>query len=171
MYYELTDRFIVRSDPQQTWAFFGQARNLPEITPPWLNFTVTSPDSLVIEQDSLIDYTIRWLGLPVKWRTLIIDWSPPRQFIDLQIRGPYVLWHHQHVFTPVDDGVECADRVIYRLPGSHLGRVMHAAVVKKQLLDIFRFRRRIIGERLGWVRAVQADVEVRRIGRKMQKSE
>lgn len=163
MHYELTDRFVVRSTPEETWAFFSQAKNLPDITPPWLNFTVTTPGSLEITQDSVIDYTIRWLGIPVKWRTLIIDWSPLRQFIDLQIRGPYALWHHQHTFTPVADGVECADRVIYRLPASFLGGVMHAAIVRKQLTQIFQYRRRIIGERLGWVRAVQPDVRIGRL--------
>src|SRR5689334_18742290 len=117
-----------------------------------------------IRQDAVLDYSIKWFGVRIKWRTLIIDWSPPRQFIDLQLRGPYALWHHQHTFTPVESGgggVECFDRVIYQLPLPGVRRIVHATAVKRQLLEIFRFRRKVIGEHLGWVRAVQEDVQIR----------
>src|SRR5687768_10010545 len=160
MYYELTDRFVVSMDLDRTWRFFSTAGNLAAITPPWLAFTVRTPSPVTIGPDSLLDYSIKWFGLPVRWRTKIIDWTPPRQFIDLQVRGPYALWLHQHTFEPTADGVECADRVIYKLPVPLLGRVVHAAAVRRQLIEIFRFRRKVIAERLGWVRAVQADVRV-----------
>ena len=160
MYYELTDRFQVSSGIDRVWSFFSAAENLPLITPPWLRFQVRTQESSAIRQDFILDYTIRWLGVPVRWRTKIIDWSPPRQFIDLQVRGPYALWLHQHTFTETADGVECRDRVVYRLPVPVVGRVVHAAVVRRQLLDIFRFRRKVVGEHLGWVRAVQEDVEI-----------
>ena len=161
MFYELTDHFVVKASQAATWEFFSSADNLPAITPPWLTFTIKTPPPVRIEQDSLLDYTIKWMGLPIKWRTRIIDWQPPRLFIDLQVRGPYALWHHQHTFTPVDDGVACTDRVIYKLPMGWLGRLGHG-LVRKQLLEIFRFRRQVIGERLGWVRGVQEDVMIQR---------
>ena len=168
MLYELTDRFVVAADLAWTWAFFTAAENLPVITPPWLGFRVRTPSPIVIGRDTVIDYTIRWAGLPVRWRTLIIDWSPPHQFIDLQVRGPYALWHHQHRFEPADGGTICADRVIYRLPFGPLGRLAHAAIVRRQLLKIFRYRRTVIGRELGWKGALQEDVVVRGMGQNSQ---
>lgn len=164
MYYELTDHFVVAASQEKTWEFFARAENLPRITPPWLRFTNRTPEPIHIQLNSTLDYTIRWAGLPIRWRTLIIDWTPPTQFIDLQIRGPYTLWHHQHTFKPVADGIECTDRVIYKLPVPGVARLVHAMSVKRQLLDIFRYRRKVIGEDLGWVRAVQQDVQVRALG-------
>jgi ligand-binding SRPBCC domain-containing protein len=164
MYYELTDHFVVRADPPTTWDFFSRADNLPLITPPWLAFQVRTPGPIEMGRDTLLDYTIRWMGIPVKWRTKIIDWSPPRQFIDMQLRGPYALWLHQHAFAETADGTECTDRVVYRLPLPLVGRVVHATVVGRQLRDIFRFRRKVIGEQLGWARAVRKDVEIRALG-------
>lgn len=164
MYYQLSDRFLVTSSIEKTWDFFGRAENLPKITPPWLHFTnVAGPTR--ITDGSILDYTIRWMGVKVKWRTKIIDWSPPRQFIDLQIRGPYALWHHQHVFEPCDGGVMCSDRVIYRLPMPVIGRMTHGLVVKNQLLEIFRFRRKVISENLGLgpVAAGGEDARIERI--------
>jgi hypothetical protein len=62
----------------------------------------------------------------------------------------------------VAEGTECTDRVIYKLPMGWIGRPAHG-LVRRQLLEIFRFRRRVIGERLGWVRGVQEDPQVRRL--------
>ena len=164
MYYELTDRFEVPASIEQTWTFFSTAENLPRITPPWLKFTVSTPGPVVIERDSILDYTIAWKGLPMKWQTRIIDFSAPRQFIDLQLRGPYALWHHQHTFeTTVNGGVICADRVIYKIPLGPIGRMMHALIIRNQLVDIFRHRRKVIGESLGGCRPLQDDILIRNL--------
>ena len=163
MYYELTDAIVVKTDLQATWAFFCRAENLPDITPPWMNFKVLADGPIHIGQDTHIDYQIRWAGMPLRWRTRIIDWSPPRQFIDLQLSGPYDLWHHQHTFEQVEDGTLCRDRVLYRVPLGPLGRIANAVMVRRQLIEIFEYRRKAITERLGWVRAVQAKVEIRKV--------
>jgi ligand-binding SRPBCC domain-containing protein len=164
MHYELTDHFIVRAGIEETWSFFSDARNLPRITPAWLKFTVDAPGEVRLGQDSMIEYTIRWMGVPVRWKTRIIDWTPPRQFIDLQIKGPYALWHHQHTYAAGEEGTICTDRVLYKLPGWLIGRATHAMVVRRQLLAIFRHRRQFVGGQLGWVRGVRDDVEIRAIG-------
>lgn len=118
-------------------------------------------EPISIELDSTLDYTIRWMGVPIRWRTKIIDWSPPDQFIDLQIRGPYALWHHQHRFQPTSSGgVECWDRVIYKLRMPGIRRLIHPLIVRKQLIEIFRFRREVIGKHLGELRALQDDVRI-----------
>jgi hypothetical protein len=161
--YELTDEFVVKADLSRTWEFFSRFQNLSRITPPWLGFrNVTVPDR--IESGSLMDHTIRWAGLPVRWRTRIIDRDPPRHFVDLQLRGPYAMWHHRHAFTEVADGTRCEDRVLYRLPLGPLGRAIHALVVRKQLAEIFTYRRQVIGDNLGWVRAIQPTVAIRPAG-------
>ena len=66
MYYQLTDRFEVPAPPADVWRFFSSAENLPAITPPWLNFTIDTPAPITIGPDSVLDYTIRWAGLPVR---------------------------------------------------------------------------------------------------------
>jgi ligand-binding SRPBCC domain-containing protein len=161
--YELTDEFVVGAELGRTWEFFSRSQNLSRITPPWLGFrNVTVPER--VGEDSLMDHTIRWAGVPVRWRTRIVEWEPMRQFVDLQVRGPYAMWHHRHRFEAVPDGTRCEDRVLYRLPMGVVGRAVHALLVRGQLLEIFRYRRRVIGESLGWVRAIRPDVGIRPVG-------
>ncbi|CAN5345659.1 hypothetical protein BH09SUM1_BH09SUM1_26640 [soil metagenome] len=152
---ELTDHFEVAASPQAVWDFFATAKNLPAITPPWLGFKILTPDPIAMGEGALLDYTIRWCGIPIKWRTRITDWSPPHQFIDIQIRGPYTLWHHHHTFAPSSSGVICRDRALYMIPFGIFGTAVNALVVQRQLLEIFSFRRRVIGEKLGWIRGLQ----------------
>ena len=161
--YQLTDSFVVKTNLAATWDFFSRAENLPRITPAWMRFEIRTPEPIEIQQDSILDYTIRWMGIPINWRTRIIDWSPPRQFIDLQLRGPYTLWHHQHTFTQTGEGTLCTDRVLYKIPMPILGGLLNALMVKKQLIEIFEYRRKIITQELGWVRAVQDRVEVKAV--------
>lgn len=133
----------------EVFRFFEDPRNLGRITPPWLNFSIVDPDGVQMRAGAEIDYVIRWQGLPMKWKTVIREYDPPRRFTDEQARGPYALWHHEHTFEETRAGVAIGDRVDYRLPWGVLGRIAHAVVVKRQLLEIFRFRQRAIAEVLG----------------------
>ncbi len=130
----------------EVFRFFEDPRNLGRITPPWLNFRIVNPDAVRMRAGAEIDYVIRWQGLPMKWRTRIAGYNPPRSFVDEQIRGPYTLWHHEHTFEETPNGVVIRDQVDYRLPLGVLGRIAHAVVVKNQLLEIFRFRQKAIAE-------------------------
>ena len=155
MIYQLTDQFVVKSDLEQTWDFFSKAENLPRITPAWMRFEIKTPPPINIRQDTILDYAIHWMGIPMGWKSQIIDWSPPRQFIDLQLRGPYELWHHQHTFTASEEGTICTDRVTYKVPGWIVGRMMNAMIVRRQLTGIFEYRRTVIAKELGMVREIQ----------------
>jgi len=59
VYYELTDHFEVAADADRAWQFFSTAENLPRITPPWLRFSMAMTTPARIQQDALLDYTIR----------------------------------------------------------------------------------------------------------------
>lgn len=96
-----------------------------------------------------IEYTIRWLGLPMHWKTLIVEYEPPFLFIDEQAKGPYSLWRHRHTFTPTEQGVLVGDHVEYALPFGSIGQLIHAVVVRRQLEAIFRFRQQELGKLLG----------------------
>ena len=78
--------------------------------------------------------------------TRIARFEPPREFQDVQEKGPYRAWIHTHSFAPERDGVRMTDRVEYALPFGLAGRLAHALVVRRQLEGIFDFRRRAVDE-------------------------
>jgi ligand-binding SRPBCC domain-containing protein len=72
-----------------------------------------------------------------------------RLFVDEQRRGPYRLWHHQHLFREVANGVEMTDIVHYELPLGPLGNLANSLFVKKQLQSIFDYRTKVIVSKFG----------------------
>lgn len=128
---------------------FENPYNLAIITPPWLNFQVTSDERVVMKEGAEIRYRFRWLGLPMAWKTIITEYRPPYSFVDEQARGPYPLWRHRHTFEETSEGTLVRDRVDYALPLGPLGRAAHAAVVGAQLRKIFAYRQEKMDELFG----------------------
>jgi ligand-binding SRPBCC domain-containing protein len=123
---------------EEVFAFFERPENLERLTPPSLGFRMLTP-SVVMREGALMDYTIRLLGMPVRWTTLIDSYDPPHRFSDVQLRGPYSYWHHTHRFESKDGGTLMTDEVRYLLPLEPLGRLA-LPLIGWQLDRIFRFR-------------------------------
>ena len=130
--------------PDEAFAFFADAHNLEAITPAWLRFRVVTPKPIVMRAEAQIQYRLRLHGVPIGWLSRIEIWEPGRRFVDLQVRGPYRLWHHTHSFSPHPGGTAMRDLVRYALPLRGLGRF-----VRRDLERIFDFRRDAVAELLG----------------------
>jgi len=137
------EQFIPRPI-DEVFPFFADAANLQTITPSWLNFRILTPRPIEMRAGIHLDYRLAWHGLPISWKTEILAWNPPHSFTDLQLRGPYTLWHHVHTFFPEDDGVRMIDAVTYQLPLGPLGEIAHALLVRRDLERVFDYRYRVI---------------------------
>ena len=132
----------------EVFPFFAEARNLQTLTPPWLKFEVLTPSPIILRPGALIDSRITVHGLPIRWRTEITEWDPPHRFVDVQLSGPYTLWHHTHTFEERDGGTVCADRVRYRPRG---GALIHWLFVRRDVQRIFQYRQQRLNELFGSV--------------------
>ena len=133
------------------FAFFADPANLARITPPSLRVRLLTRDP-VMTAGAVLDYRVRWLGVPLRWRAFVREYDPPFRFLDVQLLGPYARWEHRHRFLEEDGGTLVEDRVVYRLPLGELGRVLHGVVVQRQLRAAWDYRTRRLGELLGPIR-------------------
>ena len=124
---------------ERVFAFFSDVANLERITPPQLHFRILTPQPISMREGTLIDYRLRLLGVPLRWRSRIVRWEPPIGFVHEQLHGPYRLWRHTHRFHDGGDTTIIEDTVRYRLPFAPFGEIFHP-VVRLQLEGIFRFR-------------------------------
>jgi ligand-binding SRPBCC domain-containing protein len=144
--YRLERSMPVPVSLREAFEFFEDPRNLARITPPWLNFRITTQGPIVMRKGAEIDYQIKWLGIPINWKTEITEYEPPFFFVDEQKSGPYAYWHHRHEFKPTELGALVSDRVDYALPLGPLGRIAHALTVRKQLQEIFDYRQKVLAD-------------------------
>ncbi len=143
--------------PEEVFGFFADARNLEAITPPLLRFTVITPGPIEMRVGTLIEYRLRVRGAPVSWLTSIQAWEPPHRFVDMQLRGPYALWHHTHTFAA--DGPEhttMTDTVRWGIGFGLLGELARRLFVEDDVAAIFAHRAEVIGPLLA------ADIAARR---------
>jgi ligand-binding SRPBCC domain-containing protein len=134
----------------EAWDFFATPRNLPELTPESLHFTITSelPDRMYV--GLALTYTVTPLfNIPLSWMTVITAIEDGAAFSDEQRVGPYKTWQHQHLFRSVEGGMEMRDLVHYALPFDPLSRPLHDLVVLQRLQEIFAFRYKTLAQRFG----------------------
>jgi ligand-binding SRPBCC domain-containing protein len=138
--YTLETQTILNKSIQDVFPFFANAENLNKVTPPWLKFEILAPLPIEMKVGTKVDYRLRLHGVPIRWRSDITEWDPPHKFTDIQIKGPYRFWKHEHFFTAESNRTKMIDRVEYAIPGWILARIVHSLFVKRDLEKIFDYR-------------------------------
>jgi len=130
----------------EVWDFFSVEKNLEKMTPPYLNFHVDHISTDGVQDGSVIDYSLKLHGIPIKWRSKIIDFQPKKSFRDIQLKGPYKIWDHEHKFEEIGQGTLIEDFVKFRLPFGFLGHLGGFLFVRRDVRSIFAFRKNIAGK-------------------------
>lgn len=137
---------LVSRPLDEVFNFFSRAENLQELTPAWLHFRILSVEPRPVQRGTLIQYSLRWRIFPIRWTTEIVEWEPPHRFVDLQLKGPYKLWRHEHRFMAEGNSTRIFDNVQYRLPFGLLGRLAHMLKVKRDVEGIFAYRKQAVDQ-------------------------
>lgn len=133
---------IVPAPIAEVFDFFSRAENLEKLTPASLRFEILTPLPIVMMEGALIEYRLRLLGIPFKWVTEITTWEPGARFIDVQRKGPYLLWEHEHSFESKGDETVVRDRLRYAFGAWFLEPLVTWAFVRPQVERIFEYRQR-----------------------------
>ncbi|MCH2114242.1 MAG: SRPBCC family protein [Pirellulales bacterium] len=141
------NEYVLRSSqrfpgsPEEIFPFFSDATNLERITPDSIKFKILTPLPIDMHVGTLIDYSLRIRGMPIKWRTLISEWAPPFRFVDEQLKGPYRQWIHEHRFTDEGPTTLMEDTVRYKVYG---GALINSLFVQPDLMKIFTNRIKVL---------------------------
>ncbi|MGN6648398.1 MAG: SRPBCC family protein [Cytophaga sp.] len=134
----------------EAWEFFSSPENLKTITPPYMGFDIKSGGGTHMYAGMIIRYTVRpLLGIPMNWVTEITHVKEKSFFVDEQRVGPYAVWHHQHHFKEIQNGVEMTDIVNYKLPLGILGELLEPILVRSKIQEIFDYRNKKMVELFG----------------------
>ena len=73
---------FVPSDMDTVFEFFSRPENLEKITPSSMGFNIITPKPIEMKEGAIIDYTVKILGVPVRWRTMITSYEENEYFVD-----------------------------------------------------------------------------------------
>jgi ligand-binding SRPBCC domain-containing protein len=150
-FYQLEKTQKIPAEITEVWNFISSPVNLKHITPPYLGFEIINnnlPEKMY--PGMIISYKVSpLLGIKMKWVTEITYVKENEYFIDEQRIGPYSMWHHQHKITPIDSGVLMTDIVTYNPPFGFLGALSNKVFIRKQLDEIFNYRKSAIERKFG----------------------
>ena len=134
----------------EAWKFLSNPRNLKIITPSYMSFDIISGAEKPMFAGQIIQYLVTpILGIKTKWVSEITHFEEKKYFVDLQLYGPYALWHHKHFINKIDGGVELEDIIDYKVPLGILGQMVHPFIVKPKLEEIFNYRQQKMIEIFG----------------------
>ena len=145
--FQLNVKQLLSISMDEAWSFFSDPKNLPKLTPSWLNLKITSdlPDEMY--EGMIISYKVHpILGIPFHWVTEITSVKEKNFFIDEQRFGPYKFWHHQHHFKETGNGIEMQDIVSYALPFDPISRPLNKLLVGNKVKKIFKYREDVLSK-------------------------
>ena len=119
-------------------------RALEWLSPPGKRVRVVERPARIVD-GAVVVLEVAPFGVPIRWVSRIEEWRPPFGFVDVQVKGPFARWRHEHVF---EEGA-LVDRVDYEVPLAWAGgRLVDLAFVRPDLRRMFRFRHEATAARL-----------------------
>ena len=162
--YQIISEQYLRASTDGAWAFLSDPRNLQRITPEHMKFDILSGAEKAMFPGQIIRYKVSpFPGVRTSWVTEITHVREGEYFVDEQRFGPYRFWLHKHFITPVEGGVLMRDVVDYMLPLGPLGSLAHGVLIRKQLLDIFRYREAALEKRFGSLPGYTATLQLNKL--------
>ena len=150
--YQLHSKQALPITKDKAWDFLSNPANLKVITPEQMGFHILAGADRPMFSGQIIQYKVSpFPGYTTKWVTEITHVDQGKYFVDEQRFGPYALWHHKHFIREIEGGVEMEDIIDYKIPFGILGQLAHPLIVKKQLLQIFKYREHKLKELFGTI--------------------
>jgi lipocalin/uncharacterized protein YbjT (DUF2867 family)/ligand-binding SRPBCC domain-containing protein len=89
----------------------------------------------------------------VRWVMHHHGYIPSRRFCDEQVRGPFAVWRHAHLFEPMGPSQTLyEDRVEFAAAGRNMRTGFVTALIRSMLTVVFAYRHRIVRNSVGRAR-------------------
>ncbi len=140
-----THRSIYPCSAAELHAWHSRDGALERLLPPWQNTTVLSksggiePGGQVLLKMHLGPFSFHYQGRH-------LENIPGRMFRDIQEKGPFARWSHNHFFEDTPEGAQLTDVIEYSLPGHALLPEGIKNFVTEDLKRMFHHRETVLRE-------------------------
>ena len=125
---------------EELFAWHTRPGAFARLAPPWQRFEVVGGTPEVAEGSRVVLRLAKG-PLRVRWVAEHRNVRPGAGFRDVQVRGPFALWEHDHLFEDsAAGGATLHDRIRFRPPAGALGRLLMEGNLRRDLKSTFRYR-------------------------------
>lgn len=100
----------------------------------------TSSGSRRLGRGDEVTFRARHLGLVWRLTSRVTEHERPHRFVDEQVRGPFALMRHEHLFEATGEGTVMTDRMHVVAPLGVIGAVLGRVVLQPYLGRLLRQR-------------------------------
>jgi ligand-binding SRPBCC domain-containing protein len=137
---------IILATPERVFEFHEQTNVLSLLIPPWESARIIQPARIskvgaqaVVEMKVFGPFSMRWVAEHTVY-------DPPHRFEDVQVKGPFRSWRHQHIVEPHANGAILRDEIDYEPPFGFLGRAIAPVLIQQRLKKVFDYRHEVTRE-------------------------
>jgi ligand-binding SRPBCC domain-containing protein len=144
-FYQIKLQILIPGTSEEVWDFISSPLNLKRITPESIKMEIVGEVPTAMYAGMIIKYRVKpFAGISMDWVSEITEVEEGVYFVDEQRKGPYKMWHHQHIIEEAEGGVLMTDIVSYLPPFGILGRALNGLFIRRTLKAIFAHREKAI---------------------------
>lgn len=139
-----THRSTLPASAAAVFAWHKREGAIHRLTPPWQDVTVLRKDPS-IDNESRTYLQIKKGPLRFNWIAEHCDYIEGKQFSDVQVKGPFAYWKHQHLIHSGDSShSDLEETISYRLPGGVVGNAVLGSYSHRQIEQMLAYRQRTL---------------------------
>lgn len=118
------------------------------MSPPWVGSPVRGV-APTLKQGIEVPITIRKFGLDFDCTFKVIEFESDKKFVDVQVKGPFAHWRHDHIFEALEDRRSIMeDKISFSMPLGFISEPLFAGQVLSDLQRYFRYRHEVLQNEL-----------------------
>ncbi len=136
------------TSPEKVHRWHTRSGALQRLTPPWEDLRVVEHTG-GLEPGSRAVLELRKGPITLRWHARHEKLEGGYGFVDVQEKGPFARWEHQHRFLPsAEGGCLMEDRISYELPCEPASRWLGGRRVARELERAFTYRHGVVARDL-----------------------
>ncbi len=126
---------------EKFFSFHLNPRNLRLISPRYPSIKILSISHLPLQKDSEIKIQLNVFPfVSVKWEIVIEDLIENKLIVDVQKKGPFKYWRHEHRFDQLFDGTSVmTDEITFEIGFGIIGKIL-SPIIKYRIEKMFETR-------------------------------
>ncbi|MBK6878262.1 MAG: SRPBCC family protein [Ignavibacteria bacterium] len=133
----------IKCSVERAFDFHKDTNNLKLITPPGISVKILSIE-LPLKLGSEIVLNVTQFGLiRNKWHIKLTEFVENKLITDTQIKGPFAVWKHKHIFEDNGETTLMTDELEFELPFGILGDIAYSVFVARLIRNQFEYRQKV----------------------------